>query len=142
MGNLAAGCGKTLRTFIGGKTMKKEDLMKKAAERGITLSEEQAEKYATLSDEELENIDVSGGASVCPPDNPASCFGPVYGDGRILLDGNYYYHCAYCTSFGNRDLFSDCFNTCSYYKHRIGASSESIRLCTHPEIIAGNFKMG
>jgi DNA-directed RNA polymerase subunit RPC12/RpoP len=41
--------------------MKKEDLIKKAAERGMTITEEQAEKYVNLSDEELENLDVSGG---------------------------------------------------------------------------------
>jgi hypothetical protein len=41
--------------------MKKEDLIKKAAERGITIDETQAEKYINLSDEELENLEVSGG---------------------------------------------------------------------------------
>ncbi|MDR0975053.1 MAG: hypothetical protein LBL80_05125 [Ruminococcus sp.] len=44
--------------------MKKEDLIKKAAERGITLDETQAEKYINLSDEELENI-ASGGSGPC-----------------------------------------------------------------------------
>jgi DNA-directed RNA polymerase subunit RPC12/RpoP len=43
--------------------MKKEDLIKKAAERGITLDETQAEKYINLSDEELENI--AGGVGLC-----------------------------------------------------------------------------
>jgi hypothetical protein len=43
--------------------MKKEDLIKKAAERGITIDETQAEKYINLSDEELANLEVSGG---CP----------------------------------------------------------------------------
>jgi hypothetical protein len=43
--------------------MKKEDLIKHAAARGITLSETQAEKYINLSDEELENI--AGGTASC-----------------------------------------------------------------------------
>ncbi|MDR0904502.1 MAG: hypothetical protein LBM59_07710 [Ruminococcus sp.] len=43
--------------------MKKEDLIKKARERGITLTDEQAEKYINLSEEELENI-VGGGGLV------------------------------------------------------------------------------
>ncbi|MDR0974267.1 MAG: hypothetical protein LBL80_01090 [Ruminococcus sp.] len=41
--------------------MKKEDLIKKAAERGITLDEATAENYSNLSDEELANLDISGG---------------------------------------------------------------------------------
>jgi hypothetical protein len=41
--------------------MKKEDLIKRAREHGITLSETQAEKYINLSDEELENLAVAGG---------------------------------------------------------------------------------
>ncbi|MDR0987607.1 MAG: hypothetical protein LBL98_07960 [Ruminococcus sp.] len=36
--------------------MKKEELIKKAAERGVTLTETQAEKYVAISDEELENV--------------------------------------------------------------------------------------
>ncbi|MDR0975049.1 MAG: hypothetical protein LBL80_05105 [Ruminococcus sp.] len=49
--------------------MKKEELIKKAAERGVTLSEEQAEKYLTLSDEELANI-AGGGSCVKRDDIP------------------------------------------------------------------------
>ncbi|MDR0975050.1 MAG: hypothetical protein LBL80_05110 [Ruminococcus sp.] len=45
--------------------MKKETLIKKAAERGITLTESQAEKYVSISDEELENLDISGGRNIC-----------------------------------------------------------------------------
>ncbi|MDR0987613.1 MAG: hypothetical protein LBL98_07990 [Ruminococcus sp.] len=41
--------------------MKKEELIKKAAERGFALSELQAEKLTELTDEELENLDISGG---------------------------------------------------------------------------------
>ncbi|MDR0975054.1 MAG: hypothetical protein LBL80_05130 [Ruminococcus sp.] len=41
--------------------MKKEDLIKKAAERGITIDETQADKYISLSDEELANLDIAGG---------------------------------------------------------------------------------
>ncbi|MDR0904495.1 MAG: hypothetical protein LBM59_07675 [Ruminococcus sp.] len=41
--------------------MKKEELIKKAAERGITLTDEQAEKFSVLSDEQLEGFAVSGG---------------------------------------------------------------------------------
>jgi hypothetical protein len=44
--------------------MKKSELIKKAAERGITLDETQAEKYINLSDEELENI-AGGGDNPC-----------------------------------------------------------------------------
>ncbi|MDR0987621.1 MAG: hypothetical protein LBL98_08030 [Ruminococcus sp.] len=40
--------------------MKKETLIKLAAERGITLNEEQAESYINLTDEELENIAGAG----------------------------------------------------------------------------------
>ncbi|MDR0975052.1 MAG: hypothetical protein LBL80_05120 [Ruminococcus sp.] len=43
--------------------MKKETLIKKAAEHGITLDEMQAEKYLNLSDEELANI--AGGTNDC-----------------------------------------------------------------------------
>jgi DNA-directed RNA polymerase subunit RPC12/RpoP len=43
--------------------MKKDDLIKLAAARGITLSAAQAEKYTELSDEELENL--SGGTKDC-----------------------------------------------------------------------------
>ncbi|MDR0987523.1 MAG: hypothetical protein LBL98_07530 [Ruminococcus sp.] len=45
--------------------MKAEDIMKKAAERGITIDAAESEKYVNLSDEELENLSVSGG---CPKD--------------------------------------------------------------------------
>jgi hypothetical protein len=41
--------------------MKKEDIIKKAAERGITIDDTQAEKYIILSDEELANLEASGG---------------------------------------------------------------------------------
>jgi predicted Zn-ribbon and HTH transcriptional regulator len=51
--------------------MKKEDLIKKAAERGITIDETQAEKYINLSDEELENI--AGGWGVCSVIRVYSC---------------------------------------------------------------------
>jgi hypothetical protein len=44
--------------------MKKEDLIKKAAERGIAIDETQAEKYVNLSDEELANI-AGGGSNLC-----------------------------------------------------------------------------
>ncbi|MDR0904499.1 MAG: hypothetical protein LBM59_07695 [Ruminococcus sp.] len=44
--------------------MTKEDLIKKAAARGITLTETEAEKYLNLSDEELENI-AGGGPDYC-----------------------------------------------------------------------------
>ncbi|MDR0975045.1 MAG: hypothetical protein LBL80_05085 [Ruminococcus sp.] len=58
--------------------MKKEDLIKKAAERGITLDEAQAEKYISLSDEELENLAVAGGG-ICDkdpePQSMADCVG-------------------------------------------------------------------
>jgi hypothetical protein len=47
--------------------MKKEELIKKAAERGITIDETTAEKYVNLSDEELENLDVSGGGCTGSP---------------------------------------------------------------------------
>ncbi|MDR0987617.1 MAG: hypothetical protein LBL98_08010 [Ruminococcus sp.] len=47
--------------------MKKEDLIAKAAERGILLDEEAAKKYINLSEEELENLSVSGG---CETQNP------------------------------------------------------------------------
>jgi hypothetical protein len=63
--------------------MKKEDLIKKAAERGITIDETTAEKYVSLSDEELENINVSGGCEK-PPD------GSVY-----IEDKNRAKNCAY-----------------------------------------------
>ncbi|MDR0987614.1 MAG: hypothetical protein LBL98_07995 [Ruminococcus sp.] len=36
--------------------MKKEELIAKAAERGITLTESQMENYVAISDEELENV--------------------------------------------------------------------------------------
>jgi hypothetical protein len=42
-------------------TVKKEDLIKKAAERGIAIDETTAEKYIELSDEELANLEASGG---------------------------------------------------------------------------------
>jgi rubrerythrin len=45
------------------EAMKKDDLIKLAAARGITLSAAQAEKYTELSDEELENL--SGGTKDC-----------------------------------------------------------------------------
>jgi hypothetical protein len=41
--------------------VKKEDIIKRAAERGITIDAETAEKYINLSEEELLNLDVSGG---------------------------------------------------------------------------------
>ncbi|MDR0904208.1 MAG: hypothetical protein LBM59_06210 [Ruminococcus sp.] len=42
--------------------MKKEYIIKKAAECGITMDEKTADKYVNLSEEELENLDISGGA--------------------------------------------------------------------------------
>jgi hypothetical protein len=54
--------------------MKKEELIAKAAERGITLSEEQAEKYINLSDEELENIAGGGDDSWCPKEKPFNIY--------------------------------------------------------------------
>jgi hypothetical protein len=42
--------------------MVKEEIIKKAAEQGITLDETQAEYCINLSDEELEKLTVSGGA--------------------------------------------------------------------------------
>jgi hypothetical protein len=64
--------------------MKKEELIKRAAERGITLDETQAEKYVNLSDEELANLEISGGAcggeppayQLVPPEYAANC--PYY----------------------------------------------------------------
>ncbi|MDR0975048.1 MAG: hypothetical protein LBL80_05100 [Ruminococcus sp.] len=47
--------------------MKKDDLIKLAASRGITINEEQAEKFTELSDEELENL-ASGGGCIYKPD--------------------------------------------------------------------------
>jgi hypothetical protein len=47
-------------------TVKKEDLIKKAAERGIAIDETTAEKYINLSDEELANLDISGGCTGSP----------------------------------------------------------------------------
>ncbi|MDR0904496.1 MAG: hypothetical protein LBM59_07680 [Ruminococcus sp.] len=41
--------------------MKKDDLIKKARDRGIAIDETQADKYITLSDDELENLAVAGG---------------------------------------------------------------------------------
>ncbi|MDR0975051.1 MAG: hypothetical protein LBL80_05115 [Ruminococcus sp.] len=56
--------------------MKKETLIKKAAERGITLTESQAEKYLALSEDELANI--AGGANDCTQKtNLPDCFGMV-----------------------------------------------------------------
>ncbi|MDR0904498.1 MAG: hypothetical protein LBM59_07690 [Ruminococcus sp.] len=43
--------------------MKKEDLIKKAHERGIAIDETQADKYIALSDDELENLAVAGGCN-------------------------------------------------------------------------------
>jgi hypothetical protein len=50
--------------------MKTEELIKKAAERGVTLDEATAEKYCNLSDEELANLDISGGG--CKNPTPTS----------------------------------------------------------------------
>ncbi|MDR0987619.1 MAG: hypothetical protein LBL98_08020 [Ruminococcus sp.] len=49
--------------------MKKEELIAKAREKGIELSDEQAEQYITLTDEELENIAGGSGQLFCedPP---------------------------------------------------------------------------
>ncbi|MDR0903699.1 MAG: hypothetical protein LBM59_03620 [Ruminococcus sp.] len=47
--------------------MKKEELIRRAAEHGISIDETQAEKYINLSDEELENLEISGGACGDPP---------------------------------------------------------------------------
>jgi bacteriocin-like protein len=103
------------------RNMKKEDLIKRAAAQGITLTEEQAEKYINLSDEELANI--AGGGS-----------GPCRNDRRVL-DGNeapncpYYkdaqpipshaVHCGFCEY--TRYLVNDngiwtnyCFNTATF----------------------------
>jgi hypothetical protein len=44
--------------------VKKDELIKKAAERGITIDETQAEKYINLSDEQL--TAVAGGAGTPP----------------------------------------------------------------------------
>ncbi|MDR0987622.1 MAG: hypothetical protein LBL98_08035 [Ruminococcus sp.] len=41
--------------------MKKETLIKLAAERGVKLDESQADKYLELSDEDLENLEAAGG---------------------------------------------------------------------------------
>ncbi|MDR0904494.1 MAG: hypothetical protein LBM59_07670 [Ruminococcus sp.] len=45
--------------------MKKDELIAKARERGIEITDEQADKYITLSDEELENLAVTGGGLFC-----------------------------------------------------------------------------
>ncbi|MDR0987606.1 MAG: DUF2624 domain-containing protein [Ruminococcus sp.] len=60
--------------------MKKEELIKLAAQRGVTLTETQAEKYASISDEELENI--TGGGLIC-------------GFKREITDGNKALSCSY-----------------------------------------------
>jgi rubrerythrin len=56
--------------------MKKDDLIKLAADRGINLSEKQAEKYTELSDEELENL--AGGGEIKCRINDGSVLGTLY----------------------------------------------------------------
>ncbi|MDR0975055.1 MAG: hypothetical protein LBL80_05135 [Ruminococcus sp.] len=59
--------------------MKKEELIAKAHERGITIDEAQVEKYVKLSDEELDTI--AGGAGRTP------VFGEmVYDDSFALIN--------------------------------------------------------
>jgi bacteriocin-like protein len=79
--------------------MKKEDLIKKAAERGITLDETQAEKYITLSDEELENIS-GGGSNLC-------------GFKQEITDGNKALTCKYYSVFDPKRSVQICGN-CSH----------------------------
>ncbi|MDR0987611.1 MAG: hypothetical protein LBL98_07980 [Ruminococcus sp.] len=71
--------------------MKKEELIKKAAERGVVLDEAQAEKYTELSDEELDNLSVSGGGCGTP-------------DGKKIDDKTYAAKCAYFNRKNNTPI--------------------------------------
>ncbi|MDR0975046.1 MAG: hypothetical protein LBL80_05090 [Ruminococcus sp.] len=70
--------------------MKKDELIKKAAEHGITIDETQAEKYLNLSDEELANLEIAGGKcgeippyQSVPNEKAATC--PYYERSRDAL---------------------------------------------------------
>jgi bacteriocin-like protein len=99
--------------------MKKEELIKNAAERGINLSEEQAEKYTNLSDEELENI--SGGANFVPcfyePSIPAKqpCIrGHATTNPVPECEGCEHYKMGYTMSNGRMEGAMHCFRNGSF----------------------------
>ncbi|MDR0987610.1 MAG: hypothetical protein LBL98_07975 [Ruminococcus sp.] len=104
--------------------MKKEELIAKAHERGITLTELQAEKYIELSDEELENLEASGG-ELCP------------GNGfRKLVSGSEAVGCKFFDSITDNKQNIHC-NNCK--KVSLSTTGHSVYLiyCTCEEKWAG-----
>ncbi|MDR0904501.1 MAG: hypothetical protein LBM59_07705 [Ruminococcus sp.] len=96
--------------------MKKSDLIKKAAEQGVALTEEQAEKYVNLSDEELENLDIAGGG--------------FCGFKKEITDGNKALTCRYYSVFDPKRSVQICGN-CSHA--RIDSETLSSLWCTLEE---------
>jgi hypothetical protein len=85
--------------------MKKDELIKKAAERGITLDETQAEKYINLSDEELENLEISGG---CEKNEYSYCKGNVHGT-KVSKEA-----CAHCMDYRKEKVSDNRFGDVEY----------------------------
>jgi hypothetical protein len=95
--------------------LKKEFIIKKAAEQGYSITEEQAEKFSTLSDEELENLNLAGGGCGDPPEDtrvfgdilePSSVIvindaarAPQYCDFTHSIDGNPVTNCSNCQCY-------------------------------------------
>ncbi|MDR0987623.1 MAG: hypothetical protein LBL98_08040 [Ruminococcus sp.] len=103
--------------------MKKEELIKKAAERGITLNEEQAESYINLSDEELENLAVSGGCFdfLIKYDTPEETMRKKAGGCSYYEDAKKMPHrsCLNCTKFFEYEAGPDHTHTI-YCQHMFG----------------------
>jgi hypothetical protein len=86
------------------RNMKKEELIRRAAERGITIDETQAEKYVNLSDEELANLEIAGGCGGNPP-------------AYQLVPKDQAANCAYYEKTGNPLK-----NSCQFCKHNCGSA--------------------
>jgi hypothetical protein len=110
--------------------MKKEDLIKKARERGITIDETQAEKYITLSDEELANLAVSGGGC-----NPPQKLSPVPPNSVRIDYPNHGYN---CLGFIDKTPKLDyAYRTCEFCGHSVKCyvgELETALFCTNTSV--------
>jgi hypothetical protein len=104
--------------------MNTDDLIKKAAERGIALDRETAEKYTSLSDEELANLDISGGAGDCNESK-------LYPIGDMIKEAE---NCPYF-ELNNTDITTRKCIRCKYIA--TGTRNYTQSFCKHPKKCAG-----
>jgi hypothetical protein len=100
--------------------MKTDELIQKAAERGLTIDKETAEKYINLSDEELANLNIAGGEE-------DKCSEKTYAEISNLNEAE---RCTYFEA-KNENLNNKKCNRCKYMVTKSGEFGKAY--CTHPD---------